>query len=421
MKKILYFLSAFVLTLSMQSCFQEDNEVFDKPTAERIEEAAQETKTLLESSPNGWLLEYYTGREYSGGGYNMLMRFTDDKVYVSSDIAAADAVSHSNYDIKKDEGVVISVDTYNEIFHKLSNPSSSAIEGEEADYEFVVLRQTQDSIFVRGKKFGNKMVLTRLPESTNWKDYISKRLTTLSNMRRRYKTPGGAIVNFAFNDRGGMNHVQITAGDSIIDRAYIPEENGVKLESPVELDGVSVDFINVTSNGLGTNNLINWKNQVVPIAESLSENLYFFDGSNMSASVAAYFNEAFKNVGELPDFMALGNLQALVGADGYFGFCFYSGGNAGILLNNTASQGNTILLQMNGGANDIGVAYYRNGYNKIIEVICGGFAEDGSVYKAWTVSADDTDFPTWIRFENPSNSSEWFTLSAREVDYPFGK
>lgn len=405
MKKILYFLSAFVLTLSMQSCFQEDNEVFDKPTAERIEEAAQETKTLLESSPNGWLLEYYTGREYSGGGYNMLMRFTDDKVYVSSDIAPADSVSHSNYDIKKDEGVVISVDTYNEIFHRLSNPSSSAIEGEEADYEFVVLRQTQDSIFVRGKKFGNKMVLTRLPESTNWKDYISNVQTTLSRIRRRYKAPDGTLINFTV-----ANH-HVYFGDDQIGIAFFPTADGLKLAEPYTLgaDSMKVDFINVTKNGLGTNDLTNWTNVKIPIYDTFVSGLWSFkgDAQNMSSAVLSTFQEAITEAGEKPTLFALGDI-----GDNLWGFYFESGNSAG-LLQYTASKvnDNTAKVTATGYVYGDGLAYYRKGYDKILNLLNAN----------WVLSTDDTDNPSYIRFTSASNANLYFVLYPTLVSYPFGE
>ena len=61
MKKRFLYLMLAVVAFSMQSCLHDDNDVFDKSAAERIDEAVANAKSVLESSPNGWHLEYYLG------------------------------------------------------------------------------------------------------------------------------------------------------------------------------------------------------------------------------------------------------------------------------------------------------------------------------------------------------------------------
>ena len=61
MKKVYLLFMAIVLTLSLQSCLHDDKTTFDLPAAERIEKKVADYKALLESSEDGWVMQYYTG------------------------------------------------------------------------------------------------------------------------------------------------------------------------------------------------------------------------------------------------------------------------------------------------------------------------------------------------------------------------
>ena len=55
MKKLIYTLLAFATVCF--SCVQDIDDVYDKPVAQRVEEAVQEYHDLLVSSEHGWLME----------------------------------------------------------------------------------------------------------------------------------------------------------------------------------------------------------------------------------------------------------------------------------------------------------------------------------------------------------------------------
>ena len=80
MKKIFFYIMFAVAGLSLQSCLHDDDEIFDKSAAERINEAVANAKEVLTSSQEGWVMHYYAGREYAYGGLNLAMKFTDGKV-----------------------------------------------------------------------------------------------------------------------------------------------------------------------------------------------------------------------------------------------------------------------------------------------------------------------------------------------------
>lgn len=86
MKKIYNILFTLIAVLSFTSCSNDIDEVFDKPSAERVNDAIAEYKTVLTSAENGWLMKYYPKANTKYGGYNLLLKFgTDGNVTAMSD------------------------------------------------------------------------------------------------------------------------------------------------------------------------------------------------------------------------------------------------------------------------------------------------------------------------------------------------
>ena len=83
MKKILSLLAFIMGVFAFSSCVSDVDDVFSDSAANRAQKALTETKTLLESAPNGWRVEYYGDVTY--GGYNVFMKFEGDSVTVASE------------------------------------------------------------------------------------------------------------------------------------------------------------------------------------------------------------------------------------------------------------------------------------------------------------------------------------------------
>lgn len=75
MKRIYNILFTLIAILSFTSCSNDIDEVFDKPSAERVNDAIAEYKTVLTSAENGWLMKYYPKANTKYGGYNLLLKF----------------------------------------------------------------------------------------------------------------------------------------------------------------------------------------------------------------------------------------------------------------------------------------------------------------------------------------------------------
>lgn len=239
-----------IASFGLQSCLHDNEEVFDKSAAERIDDAVANAKNVLTSAQNGWRFEYYLGSDYAYGGYNFLAKFgKDGKAQVSGEIAPSDMVTVSSWDVIKDQGPVLTFDTYNEIMHYLAQPYQDQVDGYEGDYEFIIMKVTNDSIYLKGKKWGNDMLLTRMPESVTWVDYLNELTTMSEDIWAVYDgTIDGKDVEAELDTNEKWMYV--TIGDSEIEAPYIITSKGLKLNEPVEMAGTNVQFFTYDSDNM---------------------------------------------------------------------------------------------------------------------------------------------------------------------------
>ena len=120
----------------LPSCLKDNKEIFDKPAAARIDALIAEEKALLEAAPKGWRMEYYAGRDYSGPGFTLLMKFENGHVTMAGDNVDPELLATSEYSIVRDQGPVLTFPTYNEVIHSLASTSLGYPEGIQGDYEF---------------------------------------------------------------------------------------------------------------------------------------------------------------------------------------------------------------------------------------------------------------------------------------------
>jgi hypothetical protein len=178
MKKLLNIFTLF-FALILFSCTSEIKDNFDKSAAERIDETINQTNNVLLGASNGWVLQYFPSKDKAFGGYSILVSFVaDGTAKVSCDLFPSDKVTVSNYSIVKSNGPILTFDTFNEIFHFFSEPNNDLGLGEIGDgmlgdTDFLILECRADRVVLKGKKTGNKMIMTPIPDNTSWNEYIS--------------------------------------------------------------------------------------------------------------------------------------------------------------------------------------------------------------------------------------------------------
>ncbi len=251
MKKTIMALMAVGLSLTFQSCLHDDTDLFDgKSPAERLEEAVTESKQLLESADNGWMLHYYYGQDYSGGGFTYLCKFSGGKAEVSGDlfspaydVVSPTTVARSSYNVTEDQGPVLSFDTNNQVVHFLAQAYQDDIDGDQGDYEFIIMRTTQDSIYLKGKKWGNKVVMTRNASDFNWQSYLENIHKVVNSMSYFYNiTRNGEKIGTATLD-AQSRHAVVKVGNDSINRAFYMTEDGIQFQSEVKAGDVAFNSL----------------------------------------------------------------------------------------------------------------------------------------------------------------------------------
>ena len=70
----------FLFSFCLQACVEDEKDIFDKPSTERLSEALKQYQKILTEVPNGWLMEYYPKGDCAYGGYIILLSFTEEEV-----------------------------------------------------------------------------------------------------------------------------------------------------------------------------------------------------------------------------------------------------------------------------------------------------------------------------------------------------
>ncbi len=174
MKKLYYIfvlLSSVVMLLN--SCTREEENIFDQSAAERLNTAKADYRKVLVDAPDGWLVEYYAGKSSAKmGGYNLFASFKDDgTVTVASEVEPGIEIT-SLFDILTEQSIVLSFSTYNELIHMFSEPLGGP-NSYFGDFEFIFTEVSNAKIVLKGKKWGNRIVMTRYNKAKDtWQKYI---------------------------------------------------------------------------------------------------------------------------------------------------------------------------------------------------------------------------------------------------------
>ena len=164
----------------MTACAGEEEDLFDKSAAERLNEMSSVYAKRLEAQPAGWAMQYYYAPNEAG--YLLLADFSADH---SVSLAMNNEFTSNKYmeersvwDVITDNGPVLTFNTYNELLHLFSDPSGDfggdVGTGLGGDYEFIIVDAPEDGsyIMLKGKKRGAYTLLTPLEEGTDFETYL---------------------------------------------------------------------------------------------------------------------------------------------------------------------------------------------------------------------------------------------------------
>lgn len=260
----LYKFSAFAALLAgvaLSSCNNEEADIFDQSAAHRTEQAKQMYKDILVDQGGKWQMEYFTTEEEHG--YVYIFTFKEDgSVKISghneyiTKITNIDAnyssfgSEESLWDVISDNGPVLTFNSYNKYFHLFADPEDVPDTepdeqgyGHSGDYEFDLMKFSNDTLYLEGKKHGASIIMTRIPSTTDDETYLNE-VVALADSFFNAKIPA-VYVNLP----GGYRHVVLDGatqlpkfypetGDYItewVGRNAIITHDGFTLGSPLTL------------------------------------------------------------------------------------------------------------------------------------------------------------------------------------------
>lgn len=436
MKKIFFYIMFAVAGLSLQSCLHDDDEIFDKSAAERINEAVANVKEVLTSSQEGWVMHYYVGQEYAYGGLNLAMKFTDGKVQMYNETAKNSDGSYksvvSTYKITRDQGPVLAFDTYNDLLHVYGDPAGNGptdVDGWEADYEFVVMNisEDQNTITLKGKKFNNTIVLERLNRPVaEYFDAATKMAESLTNAGILAYTVGDKKAKFyPGSSEYSVKYVDDKGEVASLTVPYTSTDKGLLFNEPIELFGDTLKGINAkdtaTVNDVLTANTIvasNDESKTFSLSKDLNDIFqkgnWYLALSNMGEvagpGLQSFIDACKESEGEVVNTCYIGTYS------GNYGFYFLSGqfkGMATFAVDASISEPDVITFDFNGYDSTFG---FSNG--QYYATYCNFGDAYTPFLSTFKLSADDVNNPTVMTLTDQNNAKNVIKLVKEPVLVP---
>lgn len=433
MKKIYNILFTLIAVLSFTSCSNDIDEVFDKPSAERVNDAIAEYKTVLTSAENGWLMKYYPKANTKYGGYNLLLKFgTDGNVTAMSDALGADTKATSHYKLEQSASIVLSFDEYNKVIHFFSDPANPAGIGDngkgmEGDLEFRVLTATADSVVMLGKKRGAKIVMTPMTKDADWAETINQIDGLEQEMQfPRYTCEVNDVKYVATSSYRTITFTSSNAEDGSTTIPYIVTDKGIEFYKPITLNGVTIKGFNYVGGDNyefdATSGSAKMYGIIPPLTSQLQNGNWFFSVKNMGTYGQAYWNKCYEicqgeEVGGEEMSYAFFGTSSFSSSNGKYGFVFVSANKYAGCLNCTATPVDdthiTLKFALSGDSN--GIFYYNSGgYKYIIAALTAG-----SKGKTYSIEGNDMKSPTVLKLVDVDNPDNYYILSKNTVLYPY--
>lgn len=249
------------MSILLFSCVSEVDDIFDDSAANRVNKAISEYSEILTAPKNGWILEYYAegNRTDKIGGYNMFIKFNEDgTATIASDYSSGKykpgTKMESEYEVRQDQIIMLTFNTYNPILHYYSEPhGSSDVNGFQGDYEFLFREISNEEIIFEGKKIKIKMRMTPVPDEVDPDALLMDLYKVRAQSNFGYfqlvvnEEIKGTVENrtiFVASMRTCENSLfTINTEESTIKENVIYTSKGIKFYKPITIEGEEVSTL----------------------------------------------------------------------------------------------------------------------------------------------------------------------------------
>lgn len=445
MKKFFSIISLLTGLFAFTACTPEVDEIFDGGDSDRLEVASVNYKEVLMSAKNGWRIEYYGATTY--GGYNVIVKFDESNVTVASEKVGSNhkagfgpdgklLTCTSHYKIENSQGILLSFDDYNEIFHYFSDPDNAdygiAGDGMEGDFEFRIISATPEKVEMTGKKHETRIIMYPLPEDQTWEDYINEVKATEEFMTSRsYQfvvegserkidvTTSYRRLVFSYDDDNGDTK-QILAPFIILPEGY-------KMYNTVNVDGTEIleiqkgdteDFFLIDGNDKAR-----LYTYVPTLKETLEEGMWFITYEDLNDFARPYWDEMrekLKTAG--PNGAKNRLIWAFLGTyQKRLAFHMQAGSDycyQGIKITQLDNDGSEVKISWNSAVqNAAGKTYYNKyGLNRALIPLVG----QGTKGRNFTLTTDNKRHPSYLILTDNDEPANVIKLWAEQKNYPYG-
>ncbi|WP_315391947.1 DUF4302 domain-containing protein [Prevotella denticola] len=412
--RLLFALTALVFTAS---CTPEVEDAFDKPSPDRIAEAISETKDILTAAPNGWKMAYQGSGGF--GGFNILCKFDkEDNVFCEEESDHAKATSH--YTVQQGQGVLLSFDSFNAALHKYSDPvgkiNGKSVgkdgKGFQGDFEFRVMSCTKDSIVLEGRKHGDRVVMTPMPEDLTWDSFFTQIATVASGMSsERYNI---IIDKDTLPARMNLHTLHTTdKNGKAVAIPFIYTPQGIEVLKADSLNGRKLTAFTYSTDDKWVDpndkSVMLSPRDITPLEAFFSDNWTINVGYSSTAEMnvwkAAAAYAASKNMEIVTVYFST--------TPGFLSLSSYVGDDWGNLRTLYSTSGKDQITIKGFRPNPKGTANERNGavfYNQYkLKDIANTFLVNGQATD-YTLSIDNPKHPLWLRMTSNSHDEVSFVF-----------
>lgn len=417
MKKTYRLLFALTALIFTASCTPEVEDAFDKPSPDRIAEAISETKDILTAAPNGWKMAYQGSGGF--GGFNILCKFDKkDNVFCEEESDHAKATSH--YTVQQGQGVLLSFDSFNAALHKYSDPvgkiNGKSVgkdgKGFQGDFEFRVMSCTKDSIVLEGRKHGDRVVMTPMPEDLTWDSFFTQIATVASGMSsERYNI---IIDKDTLPARMNLHTLHTTdKNGKAVAIPFIYTPQGIEVLKGDSLNGRKLTAFTYSTDDKWVDpndkSVMLSPRDITPLEAFFSDNWTINVGYSSTAEMnvwkAAAAYAASKNMEIVTVYFST--------TPGFLSLSSYVGDNWGNLRTLYSTSGKDQITIKGFRPNPKGTANERNGavfYNQYkLKDIANTFLVNGQATD-YTLSIDNPKHPLWLRMTSNSHDEVSFVF-----------
>lgn len=417
MKKTYRLLFALTALIFTAACTPEVEDAFDKPSPDRIAEAISETKDILTAAPNGWKMAYQGSGGF--GGFNILCKFDkEDNVFCEEESDHAKGTSH--YTVQQGQGVLLSFDSFNAALHKYSDPvgkiNGKAVgkdgKGFQGDFEFRVMSCTKDSIVLEGRKHGDRVVMTPMPEDLTWDSFFTQIATVASGMSsERYNI---IIDKDTLPARMNLHTLHTTdKNGKAVAIPFIYTPQGIEVLKADSLNGRKLTAFTYSTDDKWVDpndkSVMLSPRDITPLEAFFSDNWTINVGYSSTAEMnvwkAAAAYAASKNMEIVTVYFST--------TPGFLSLSSYVGDNWGNLRTLYSTSGKDQITIKGFRPNPKGTANERNGavfYNQYkLKDIANTFLVNGQATD-YTLSIDNPKHPLWLRMTSNSHDEVSFVF-----------